>query len=75
MSPKMRSWLDDLFEYGRILSTSIIVYGVVRLMKWMNMPELFVDTVEVVDEVAAVLILTCFLGSAVRRAFAELVKI
>jgi len=39
------------------------------------MPELFVDTVEVVDEVAAVLILTCFLGSAVRRAFAELVKI
>jgi len=74
MSPKMRSWLDDLVEYGRILSTSIIVYGVVRLMRWMGMPQLFVNTVEVADEVAAVLILICFLGSAVRRAFVEMVK-
>ena len=43
-------------------------------MRWMGMPQLFVNTVEVADEVAAVLILICFLGSAVRRAFVEMVK-
>ena len=43
-------------------------------MRWMGMPELFANTVEVADEVATTLILICFLGSAVRRAFAEMVK-
>jgi hypothetical protein len=74
MSPQTRSWLEDLKEYLRLLTTPIIVYGVFLLMRRLHMRDLFVDTLEDLDQVATVLISASFLCVGVRRALTQALK-
>jgi biotin transporter BioY len=71
MSPEAQSWLDDLWEYVRLLIAPIIVYGILWLMKLIRMDERFIAVLQFLDESATVLIIALFLASNVRRAFTK----
>ena len=71
MSPEAKSWWDDLKEYLRLLAVPIIVFPLFSLMRLLHMNEMFIDTLQGLDEVAAVLITACFLIGAVRKAAAK----
>jgi hypothetical protein len=49
-------------------------YAVFRLMRFLGMDELFVKAIEVLSEIATVLILAAYLYSMVRRAVASAIK-
>jgi hypothetical protein len=71
LSQQTQSWLDDLFEYARLLAGAIFAYAAFRLMRWIGMNVQFVNILETIDQIAAILIVTAYLGTLVRRAFVK----
>jgi hypothetical protein len=67
-SVKNQSWIDDICEYGRILTIPVLAFVVFRFMRMLAMDASFVDLLERMDQVATVIIVGALLLRWIIRA-------